>query len=205
MTQDIPKLYTAFAEWLSCAVVIAAQGSRSRRGSLSRTAPILAVGLFVLCGIQTLCGMTDSFLWLLGMAAAVLVLVGMLYGCLLAKLPNIWFLAARVFMRAEWMAALEWQLDRYYVPEGMENSFWYSGIFCTVFFCLTALLFFATERYFIRREMSFDRMDVSPQSAVGVWFFTLVFFSFSNLSYVEDGWFRIRIMLPLEYKDMDNT
>ena len=188
-------LYTDFAEWLSCAVLILACYDREQKLSLMRRIGIPAAGLVLLCAVQLFCGMVDGPLWLLGMLAAVLIMYGMLRGILGGSRESTWFLTARAFMRTEWMAALEWQLDRFYAPGPYEETRVYSFVFCFLLFSLTAVVTFFTERFYKGREMTFQNMEVSGADALEVWLFTLLFFIFGNLSYVK-------LSTPFQEEDM---
>ena len=185
ITQDIPKLYTAFAEWLSCVALIAAGCDWKRKAAVWRFAGTAAAGLCLLCVIQLFCGVVDGPLWLLGMFLAVFVMYGMLRVSLGGSRESAWFLTARAFMRAEWMAALEWQLDRFYAPGPYEKTRGYSALFCLFLYAAVSLAIFFTERFYSRRELTFRSTDVTRENALEIWLFTLLFFVFSNLSYVK--------------------
>ncbi len=47
------------------------------------------------------------------------------------------------------------------------------------------VIFFQTERYFLRRGTTFDSLDIQWGSVATIWCITLLFFTLSNLSYVE--------------------
>jgi hypothetical protein len=68
--QDIPKLFTALAEWLSCILLILEYYSGIKnRISAGKILTLLAGGI-ALAGIQLFCGTVSNVLWLIGMAAA---------------------------------------------------------------------------------------------------------------------------------------
>ena len=180
---DIPKLYTALSEWLSCFVFILAYGREYKKGSVKRRAIALLLGALLLGIIQLLCGMTDGVLWLLGMGAAISVMVGMSMICLEGGKLSTTYLAARIFMRAEWMAALEWQLDRYYAPKEAGASFSFSLVFCLLFYLSFSLVFYLTEVFFYSRGLRIGNLDAQRWDVAAIWIIALFFFAFSNLSY----------------------
>ena len=184
LSQDIPKLYTAAAEWLSVLVMILAHGQmvRARRW---RDVLCLAGSLILLGVIQTLCGMVSNWFWLLGMAAAAFVMLATLKQTLGLSWNAALYTMARTFMWAELTAAIEWQLDRFYAPGSMRTSVLYSLIFCIVVYALMMAAFWAAEHYYAREESDPVSTRVTRQELLLVWAVTLIFFTLSNLSYVE--------------------
>ena len=72
--QDIPKIYTAVAEWLACVAALFVYREYILR-KRAAGAVILALSLVLLTGIQIFCGRVSNWLWLLGMTGAVLVMI----------------------------------------------------------------------------------------------------------------------------------
>ena len=185
MTQDIPKLYTAFSEWLSCMILIAAHGRRFMEGSRVRKVLVSAAGLLALIVIQSLCGMVSNALWLVGMAGAVAVMIFMTGYTLKLRLGMAVYTAARAFMRAELAAAFEWQIDRYYVPPRMQNSILYSTAVMLLIYSFLFFISFRIERYYAKGEEECTFTDVQTKQVILVWVSAAAFFALSNLSYVD--------------------
>ena len=76
-------------------------------GSRVRKVLVSAAGLLALIVIQSLCGMVSNALWLVGMAAAVAVMIFMTGYTLKLRPGMAVYTAARAFMRAELAAAFE--------------------------------------------------------------------------------------------------
>lgn len=76
--QDIPKLYTALAEWLSCLLFILLL---PRRRAALLTAGILAAALACLAAIQLFLGVGPISLWIPGMMLAAAVMYGTICLC----------------------------------------------------------------------------------------------------------------------------
>ena len=185
LSQDIPKLYTAAAEWLCTLSVILAWLRATGKKDPGRLTFTLGAGLFLLCLLQTFCGMVTGPIWLLGMLLCVLVMLGILHFSLGVSAPLTLFMGARAFLWAEFMAALEWELDRFYVPAGWENNHLYSLSVCLLVFGANSLLLWFLERRYVPKEPE-DMMPKADGSMVAlVWFITLSIFCLSNLSYVE--------------------
>lgn len=111
MLPDIPRLYTALAEWLGCMIYVLVLRRRLRGPRLWLAA---AGTLAVQCGVQLLAGALPLALWIPGMAAAVLAMTGCI--ALLCRLPwpDTLYCTIRAFTVAEFAASLEWQLHCFY-------------------------------------------------------------------------------------------
>ncbi|MBE6481457.1 MAG: sensor histidine kinase [Actinomyces ruminicola] len=106
---DIPRLWTALAEWGACLLYVLAtwrpQDSR-RRG-----VTVMAGALPALCAYQVLAARLPISLWLAGMLGAVAAMWGVLHLALNGSLRRSTYLVVRAFVAAELVASLEWQLE----------------------------------------------------------------------------------------------
>ena len=108
---DIPRAYTAIAEWSACLVYLVAV----RRRFSVKTSVVLGLGaLGAIVAAQALAGSMPLSLWTLGMMLAVVVMFGFVWlaGALSAR-ESI-YIVARAFILAEFAASLEWQLHTYF-------------------------------------------------------------------------------------------
>lgn len=107
---DIPRLFTALAEWCACLVLIL---NLPRRLTGPRLWSVLAAGLTVQCLFLQLTDELHLILWLPCMAAA----VGLMYLLIDLCCDIPWATAvistAYAFLCAEFAASLEWQLWSY--------------------------------------------------------------------------------------------
>ncbi|GAA3667538.1 ATP-binding protein [Microbacterium marinilacus] len=108
---DIPRAYTALAEWAACLVYILILG---RRMGWAGTAAVSAAGLGALMAVQHLAGLLPLTLWLPGMLAAAATMYGLLAATVRGCAVGAGYLTARAFMLAELTASLHWQLDHFY-------------------------------------------------------------------------------------------
>ena len=175
--EDIPKLYTALAEWLSCVVFVLLL---KRRWSNSVTALLLAGSLALLSVLQIIIGIVPVGLWLPGMAVALAVMYGTLLLCCRISPVNAWFFWAIAFIMAEFAASLEWQfysfvLQRYdCIPlRLLFLSVFYFGSYC--------LLFWVEKRQInAGHEIKLTAQEALPAAVVSVGAFLI-----SNISYVN--------------------
>ena len=117
---DIPRLFTALAEWCACLVMIA---KYPRRSGGPRLWGILAGALAVQCLFLQLTDALYIALWLPCMAGAVGLMFLLISLCCNMPLATAGYCTVRAFLLAELAASLEWQLWSYTVyalgwPEG---------------------------------------------------------------------------------------
>lgn len=108
---DIPRTYTALAEWLSCILYISLAPRR-----------ISGIKLFGVCGgflaaqmvFLTVTDGIDGIWWLVCMGAAISMMFLLLWCCCDLTTVNIGFTCVRAFLLAELLASLEWQISCFY-------------------------------------------------------------------------------------------
>lgn len=108
---DIPRLYTAIAEWgaVLVYVLLVTRTRPNRRVWIG--APIT---LILLVAVQLLAGQLPTSLWIPGMLVAVASIAASIR--VLAQTDRVasWHLTFRAFILAEFLASLEWQLQMYF-------------------------------------------------------------------------------------------
>lgn len=175
---NIPRAYTALAEWLACAVYI---GQCPRR--LNGWKLYLAAGtaLALQCLWLTATGSLSIVFWIPCMAAAVGMMFLLIHVCTDLPLPSAGYYTIRAFLLAEFAASLEWQLSTYATYDlAMEHAavpplvllLVYGAVF-TLFFCLERRW---NDPAFL---CSLQGGDLWPPLMIG-----LICFFISNLSFV---------------------
>ena len=107
MIQDIPKLYTALAEWLACVLFVRLL---PQRYNAAKTAGILAAALPLFGLVQWLIGIVPLSLWIPGMIVALVLMYATIWLCCRLNFCDTGFWWALAFTLAEFVASLEWQL-----------------------------------------------------------------------------------------------
>lgn len=176
---DIPKLYTALAEWLCCLLFIL---QLNHRFSRPVTWGIAGAFLPVLCGIQILIGMAPSnLLWLLGMAVAVVLMYGVLLLCCNISATEAGFYWAAAFICAEFMASLEWQIHCS-VMGLFGNGVWPALVLLVVLYGGIFAFYYQMEGRKLRR---FAHLNVSRKEMASVVVIAVGAFLISNISYAS--------------------
>lgn len=176
--QDIPKLYTALAEWTACLIFVLLLDRRWGRGA---TCGIMAVSLAILGALQSWIGVAPIHLWIPGMIVAFAVMYGMMLLCCKAPATNIGFYWAIAFMFAEFAASLEWQFYSFY-SNGLGDSAAARIVFLVVFYGGTFGLAFMLQRNRLDGVKNFHVTNKEMMSAIVV---AVGAFLISNISYVD--------------------
>lgn len=132
---DIPRCFTALAEWLACMLCIM---EVKRRITGWKLYTVCAGTLVLQTAFLELTTGLQNFCWILCMAAAVGIMYGFIWLCCDVTAKDAGYMCARAFVVAEFAASLEWQMDCYsYYVFGMTakgyHIFWLALIYGVVF------------------------------------------------------------------------
>lgn len=177
---DIPRLYTALCEWLSCLVYISVL---YRRATLQRSIIVGAVGLAALIAVQYFDGMMPIWFWMIGMLLAFACMYALiLFGAGTGKREGL-YITARAFVLAELVASLHWQIVTF---AGLHNSWaarkWWPIISLVVAYTVCfALAWFAERGNFSQTAPTLP----TASAAIATVAITIVTFAMSNLSFIS--------------------
>lgn len=174
---DIPKAFTALAEWLACVTYLA---SCSRRPPQVRQCAVLGCGLVTLLIVQFVIGIVPLWLWIPGMLVALAVMYGIIRLCRpVNRATNVYWLV-RAFVLAEFAAAIEWQLfvfvERAY---SMPAEPWFGVLFLMVVYAALFTIAFALELRHDDESLTVTARELATPAIIMITSFAL-----SNLSYV---------------------
>lgn len=184
MGQDIPKLYTAFAEWMSCVMILIIHRNRINIGTVKKIVGILGMSLILLSLIQLFCGKVKGGFWLGGMLIAILIMIGTIHFCLdMNFLDSVYYIAG-AFIWAEFAAAIEWQLESFYAPFIGKNIV-IESLFCILMYSIVCGIFLTAEHLVWKDSFARHFVTIVPSDILRVWISVVLFFALSNLSYVS--------------------
>lgn len=175
--QDIPRFYTALAEWAACGVYLTLMKKRFSNGG---TALISVTALVIQSLFLILTDDLPTIFWIPCMMAAVGFMYLYLFGTCRMTALGAGYCCARAFLMAEFAASLEWQLHVYLLHVGVD-------LWC-LRLCFLPVVYGAVfvGAYFLEKPI-FSEEYLSQLtlrefiSAAGI---VVVAFSFSNLSFV---------------------
>ena len=184
--QDIPKIYTAIAEWMSCLVIILSYcGKEKLRKEPIRILLKLISSFAVLVLIHQFCGKVSGVLWLVGMVIAVSTMVLLIKVTINNSIVTAIYLGCRAFMYAELVAALNWQVYYYYFIADDYSSSLSKHLFTSIVYAIAFGFFYKLENEIFPDELQRDKLTVTNRSLFAIIIVTALFFCISNLSYAN--------------------
>lgn len=175
--RDIPRLYTAFAEWAACMVYLMILEKRytTRKFVLSS-----AAALILQCILLVLTGDLPIAFWIPGMLAAVSCMYLFLYISAKIKPIGAGYCCAKAFMLAEFAASLEWQIHTWLAYIGMNIPSLQILLLFMTYGTVFATAFLLERRF--HTVVYLGQLSVRELiSAIGI---VIVVFSFSNMSFI---------------------
>jgi len=175
---DIPRIYTAIAEWAACLVLISVMKPRYGR---KRTTIISTVVLIVQSIFMHLTGGIALWLWVPCMLVAYLNMTFFIYGCCKTSYWESCYYGFFAFVIAECLASLEWQLFNYFYKQGPDEPFWLQIMFIICVYGIVVLGMWNILRGHVPAD---GYLDVNRKDWLTALFIAIVVFGISNLSFV---------------------
>lgn len=174
---DIPRLYTALAEWSACIIYIVIL---KRRFSLGKTVSISIAALIIQSVILVLTGDSPILLWVPFMLLAVGCMYLFLHICCDISVANVSYCCIRAFLLAEFAASLEWQLYYYLAINRGYNNICIQAIFLGVVYGAV----FTTGGFLEKNALEGYNYQITKKELWSALSIVVLSFSFSNLSYL---------------------
>lgn len=192
---NIPRLYTAIAEWLSVIIFI---GFIPKRYPKKYTLLISILFLFILVAFHLWASTWRINYWVLGMILVVLIMY--FFISLTYKVNKFvsGHLTVFAFILSEFMASLEWQLEYYFITNANLNltfinklsvnlfdkyNLRISLLLIIVYLMVFLIAFYIEKRYQNRNNKNyFNKGDLPSILVIGVLIFVISNFSFLNIN-----------------------
>ena len=177
---DIPRIYTAAAEWMACMLFIV---SLKKRFEWWKSGLIMA-GMLVLQSVFLVAtGNVPIYFWIPCMIAAVSLMVGFIYFCCDVNFQDAGYFGMIAFVVAEFMASMEWQIvcsiwTRQLPGAGMQVLM-LAAVYGAVAFLLWKLL---------QQHLPKDgKLNISFKEYFSAAVIVIAVFAVSNLSFVSNA------------------
>lgn len=174
---DIPRVYTALAEWCACLVYLLPLPGRVRGVAFAA----LSAGMLVVqAALLVATGYLPLPFWLPAMALAVLLMFGFLW--LATRRASVWdsgYRCTLAFVLAELIASLEWQIHCFFWPDGRQSL---PG--CGVLAAVYAVAFLAMYSINRRYAPAEPPCPATRSQFLSALIIGVAAFSVSNLSYL---------------------
>ena len=177
MMPDIPRLYSAIAEWMACMVVIL---PFPKRFSKVKTGIIMAVMLVAQSGFMVVTENVSLFFWLPCMIGAVVLMLFFIYVSCSIRLTDAVYGVLIAFVAAEFMASIEWQIACYFgiVQSGV---WWIEWLVLIVGYGLISVILFKLLHVHLPES---GQMDIGWKECLSAFLIAISVFAVSNISYL---------------------
>lgn len=175
---DIPRLYTALAEWLACVVFISIL---CKKVTVWKLIAILTGGLIVQSVYLVVTKDLPIELWIPSMLIAVLLMFLLIYKTTDISLVEAGYFSVKAFVLAEFMASLQWQVHYYLLAEESAFSIPSVGLLVSIY-----AIGFISVWYLEKRNMPEEgRLNIRPKELGSTILIGAAVFFISNLSFVS--------------------
>ncbi|MDR0848644.1 MAG: ATP-binding protein [Propionibacteriaceae bacterium] len=178
LAPDIPRFYTAIAEWLAWLIVVLVFARKVR---CVRFVAVAGVALIVQAAWLYLTNDLPVGFWLPVMGVSVGLMFAFIKAVAGISLQDCAYHCVRAFIAAEFAASFEWQVQYFIWPHEASGAFLPGVPFLVGVYAATFGVFFVLERQFAEhgRKLNASTRELVSAIAMGVAVFAL-----SNLSYV---------------------
>lgn len=177
---DIPRFYTALAEWLGCMIFILPLKKRTEK---IQTVLIMAGALLVQSVFLILTGNLPLCLWVPCMILAVFLMIGFIFGCCEVNWTDAVYFGMIAFVVAEFLASVEWQIVCFFCTNGME-AVWIRVVLLISIYGVIALILFKILHAHLPKD---GRMNISPKELFSALLIVVAVFAVSNLSFLTSN------------------
>lgn len=176
---DIPRLYTAIAEWAACMIFIV---SLKKRFEWWKTGLIVA-GMFVLQAVFLMAtGNVAIYFWIPCMVAAVLFMIGFIYLCCDISIWDAGYFGIIAFVMAEFMASFEWQFLWSVWTDRIPGK----GIRCLLLLCLYGGMAVILWKLLHRHLPQDGELHINMREYFSAVLIVIAVFAVSNLSFLSN-------------------
>lgn len=182
MTQyfpDIPRAFTALAEWMACMLYIM---GRKRRLSGWRLAVFSALMLAVQTIFLTMTEKMENFMWFACMAVAIAMMYVLIYCCCDMGMKEAGYYCSHAFVAAEFAASLEWQMDYFFYYDIGWRSSWFRLFWLVLVYALVFGGLFLLRKKFYKRE---QELWITKRELIHNVIIGLAVFLMSNLGFAS--------------------
>lgn len=175
---EIPRIYTALAQWGACLMYISLLPLKYKKGKLA----LISIGfLAVQSSFLELTGNVDIIYWIPCMSISVLLMFGYIYLCTKSSFLDCLYYCMHTFVLAELIASFERQLFWFFWQDGnLENVF--KLFFMGVIYSSCLLCIYLLQKKYCPTSV---KLSISRKEAFGAFMIGVAVFSISNLGFLS--------------------
>lgn len=175
---DIPRFYTALAEWLACFLSLF---WTNRRLKGAKFAAVSFAALVIQTVFLVVTDRLEGILWFVCMAAAIGMMYLYIYICSGMGWRNCAYYCVEAFVAAEFAASFEWQMDCFFTYGLGWHTPWLWAVWLVLLYGLVYALFGALYKKYWQED---DKLPVTNRELVSYCIIGLSVFLMSNLGFV---------------------
>ena len=177
---DIPRIYTAIAEWLACMLFILPVKKRFANG---KTGALMAVFLLIQSVFLMITGNVKIYFWIPCMIIAVLLMIGFIYGCCEISLRDAGYFGMIAFVAAEFMASIEWQVVCFFW-DGTVPAVAIQGVVLAAIYGCVAVILYKMLHMHLPKD---GKMGISIKEYISGLVIAIAVFAVSNISFLTEN------------------
>lgn len=177
---DIPRIYTAIAEWMACMLFILPVKKRFDR---VKTGVLMAAALVIQSLFLTVTGNVQIYFWIPCMIIAVLLMIGFIYGCCDISLTDTGYFGMIAFVAAEFMASVEWQVVCYFWNGTVPAVFIQIAMLVLIYGGVAVILYKILHMHLPKD----GKMGISLKEYISGLVIAIAVFAVSNISFLTEN------------------
>ena len=177
---DIPRIYTAIAEWMACMLFILPV---KKRFDNAKTGALMAVFLIVQSVFLMITGIVKIYFWIPCMIIAVLLMIGFIYGCCEISLRDAGYFGMIAFVAAEFMASIEWQVVCFFW-DGTVPAVAIQGVVLAAIYGCVAVILYKMLHMHLPKD---GKMGISIKEYISGLVIAIAVFAVSNISFLTEN------------------
>lgn len=177
---DIPRIYTAVAEWVACMLFILPV---RKRFDNAKTGALMAVFLIVQSAFLMITGSVKIYFWIPCMIIAVLLMIGFIYGCCEISLRDAGYFGMIAFVAAEFMASIEWQIVCFFWDGTVPAVVIQTILLVLIYGCVAAILYKMLHMHLPKD----GKMGISIKEYISGLVIAIAVFAVSNISFLTEN------------------
>lgn len=174
---DIPRVYTAIAEWMACIVYISSLKKDLKRLRLILFSIAALIGQIIFLVVTNYLPLA---FWIPSMIAAVLLMFFFIYQSTRLNVLDAGYFTVKAFVVAELVASFQWQLHFFFWSRGFTGELKEIALLVFVYSLAYLLIWFLEKKHIPEDSV----MNISPRELLSVVVIGIAVFGISNLSFV---------------------
>ena len=178
---DIPRIYTALAEWLSCLLIVMLLKPKAEKSKLVIYSILY---LLILIPFMELTATIVIWLWIPCMLVEFMLMTAFIHVSTKRKYYECVYYSVLSFSVAEFIASFEWQIINY-TFEDVTRMPWWAG--ALILIAVYGISLFIEYKIFSKKMTKVDRLNISTTDWFTALFIGIIVFGFSNLRFITDS------------------